>query len=206
MWSSRSEELADGRGLRFVLGLGTRSATFADVLRAWQSDATFRSLFNALLAGAPFSAFRWETPPVTATTLTRPFEFVLLDAPGLAQRPDPDAFAEHFGAAPEAGVIAFPNLGGDAILIVPCPSAVPSAYGHLAAFVRKAPEPQKHALWQSVGAALARRVGARPVWLSTAGAGVAWLHVRLDDRPKYYGFGPYRQPPEQGDPADQRYE
>ncbi|MFL6237620.1 MAG: DUF6940 family protein [Thermoanaerobaculia bacterium] len=24
------------------------------------------------------------------------------------------------------------------------------------------------------------------------GAGVSWLHVRLDDRPKYYGYGPYR--------------
>ena len=43
--------------------------------------------------------------------------------------------------------------------------------------------------------AIAARVGAEPVWLSTAGAGVPWLHVRLDDRPKYYGFGPYRQPP-----------
>jgi hypothetical protein len=88
------------------------------------------------------------------------------------------------------------NLGGDAILIVPCPVAEPSAYGHLAAFVRLAPERQRQALWQSVGEAMARRVGARPVWLSTAGAGVSWLHVRLDDRPKYYGYGPYRQHPE----------
>jgi NADH:ubiquinone oxidoreductase subunit len=36
------------------------------------------------------------------------------------------------------------------------------------------------------------RVGEQPVWLSTAGMGVAWLHVRLDDRPKYYGYSPYR--------------
>jgi len=28
---------------------------------------------------------------------------------------------------------------------------------------------------------------------STAGAGVSWLHVRLDDRPKYYGFKPYKK-------------
>jgi hypothetical protein len=33
---------------------------------------------------------------------------------------------------------------------------------------------------------------ANPEWLSTAGAGVSWLHVRLDDRPKYYGYAPYR--------------
>ena len=38
-----------------------------------------------------------------------------------------------------------------------------------------------------------RRLSAKPVWLSTAGAGVSWLHVRLDDRPKYYGYAPYRE-------------
>jgi hypothetical protein len=128
--------------------------------------------------------------------------FVLLDSPGLARRPDPEAFAEHFGGAPEAGVVVFPNRGGDAIMVVPCPKARPSAYGHLAAFVREAPESQRHALWQSVGEAMARRLGAKPVWLSTAGAGVSWLHVRLDDRPKYYGFGPYRQAAGPGAQAD----
>jgi hypothetical protein len=76
---------------------------------------------------------------------------------------------------------------------VPCPLGNDSAYGHLAAFVRLAPEDQRHALWQSVGNAMVLRLGTRPVWLSTAGAGVSWLHVRLDDRPKYYGFGSYKQ-------------
>lgn len=192
MWSVRIEELADARGLRFAVALDARPATFAEVIRAWQGDAGFRSQFNALLADAPCSAFRWETPPVTTGTLSRPFEFVLLDSPGLARRPDPEAFAEYFGGG-EAGVVAFPNLGRDAVMVVPCPVAAPSAYGHLAAFVRHAPEPQRHALWQTVGEAMARRVGSEPVWLSTAGAGVSWLHVRLDDRPKYYGHETYRQ-------------
>ena len=35
------------------------------------------------------------------------------------------------------------------------------------------------------------RLGGKPVWLSTAGLGVGWLHVRLDDRPKYYRHAPY---------------
>ena len=192
MWTARSVELADARGVRLTLALDSRPATFADVFRGWQVDAGFRSLFNALLASSSLAAFRWETPAVTDDTLTRPFECVLLDAPGLARRPEPEAFAEHFSGA-EGGVAYFANLGGDAILIVPCPVAEPSAYGHLAAFVRLAPEPQRHALWQAVGEAMARRVGAKPVWLSTAGAGVSWLHVRLDDRPKYYGYVPYRR-------------
>lgn len=137
MWSARIEELADARGLRFAVALDARPATFAEVIRAWQGDASFRSQFNALLADAPCSAFRWETPPVTTGTLSRPFEFVLLDSPGLARRPDPEAFAEHFGGG-ETGVVAFPNLGRDAVMVVPCPVAAPSAYGHLAAFVRHA--------------------------------------------------------------------
>jgi hypothetical protein len=192
MWSTRSEALPRVRGLRFAVDLDSRPATFADVLRGWREDADFRRLFNALLADPPYAAFRWETPPVSNATLMRPFEFVLLDSPGLAPRPDPDAFAEHFAGA-QSGVVEFSNLGGDAILVVPCPVAEPSAYGHLAAFVRLAPEAQQQVLWQRVGEAMARRVGVKPVWLSAAGAGVSWLHVRLDDRPKYYGFGPYRR-------------
>jgi uncharacterized protein DUF6940 len=192
MWVFRSESLPAQRALRFTIDLNSQPASFADVLRAWQSDPAFRALFNAQLAGAPFTAFRWETPPVTDATATRAFEFVLLDSPGLERRPEPAAFAEHFGSDSDASVVVFSNLGGDAILIVPRPMAAPSAYGHLAAFVRQAPEAQRQALWQAVGDTMARRLRAKRVWLSTAGAGVAWLHVRLDDRPKYYGYEPYQ--------------
>lgn len=192
MWNVRSEKLADARGLRIAVVFGTRPATFAEVIRAWEGDPDFRSWFGSLLADAPYTAFRWETPPVTESTVSWPFEFVLLDSPELARRPEPEAFADHFAAA-ASGIAVFPNLGGDAIMVVPSPIAEASAYGHLAAFVRQAPERQRHALWQAVGRAMAWRIGAKPVWLSTAGAGVSWLHVRLDEHPKYYGFAPYRR-------------
>lgn len=194
MWTAQSEPLADGRGMQASLDVDSRRATFAEVVQAWQTDADFRAWFNSLLAAAPYHAFRWETPGVTSATRAQPFQFVLLVEPSLARAPDPHAFAEHFGAARD-GVAVFTNLGGDATMIVPAPLAEPSAYGHLAAFVRLAPQTQRHALWQTVGNTLARRVSDKPVWLSTAGAGVSWLHVRLDDRPKYYGHRPYRSPP-----------
>ena len=168
------------------------AASFAEVLRLWKEDAAFRSLFLALLANAPFKAFRWETPGLTAATVERPFECVLLDSPGLARPVEPQAFAAQFAADDGRGVVAFPNLGKDAVLVVPCPLAAPEAYGHLAAFVREAPDTQLHTLWQVVGEAMTSRLSAAPVWLSTAGAGVSWLHMRLDDRPKYYGHAPYR--------------
>jgi len=194
MWTPRSEHLGNGQLIRVAIDRDSSPVAYADVLRRWQDDADFRSLFIGLLANSPFTAFRWETPPITTATANRPFEFVLLDSPGLARNPNADAFAEHISGAAQDGVVEFPNLGKDAIMVVPCPSGSLSAYSHLGAFVRQAPERQRHALWQLVGRAVQRRLGTKPVWLSTAGAGVSWLHVRLDDKPKYYGYWPYRSP------------
>jgi hypothetical protein len=192
MWSSRSEPLAEGRVTKFAIDEGSVPVSYGAVLERWQNDADFRSWFTRLLAQGPYAAFRWETPALALATANRPFEFVLLDSPGLARTPDAEAFADHFDGAPEKGVVEFANIGKDAILVVPCPRGPHSAYGHFGAFVREAPESQQHALWETVGAAVQRRLSKKPVWLSTAGAGVAWLHVRLDDRPKYYGHAAYR--------------
>jgi len=191
MWTTRGEPLTELAGTRVAVEFGGRPATYDRVLRGWAEEAGFRELFTSLLAACPYAAFRWETPPVTRESLTRPFEFVLLDSPGLARAPDEEAFVEHFRT--DAEVVSFLNLGRDAVLVVPTPRAAPDCYGHLAAFVRSAPDSQRHSLWKGVAEAMRERVGQKPVWLSTAGAGVSWLHVRLDDRPKYYGFNAYRQ-------------
>jgi Family of unknown function (DUF6940) len=193
MWSTRYEELDADRGARFTIDLDSRPATFVEVLRAWIEDEEFRAMFSDLLANSRFSAFRWEAPPVTALTVRQHFEFVLLDSPALARGADSRAFAQYFGTSGDRGVVVFPNIGRDAVMVVPSPIAAVSCYAHLAAFVRDAPEWQRHALWRAVGEAMVARVGSTPVWLSTAGAGVSWLHVRLDDRPKYYGYAPYRR-------------
>ena len=192
MWSTRKTLLPGGRVLKCSIDLGSSPLSYASVLDRWQNDAGFRNHFIQTLAKAPFSAFRWETPPVTNGSMNQPFEFVLLDSPDLLTRPDPCAFSEHFRAAQAGGIVEFSNLGGDAVLVVPCPGNRPLDYAHLAAFLRHAPAEQQHALWQAVAAAMQRRLGARPVWLSSAGGGVAWLHLRLDDRPKYYGYAAYR--------------
>lgn len=190
MWSSATEQLPRGRGVLHALRRESSPVSYADVLRLWQHDTGFRTYFLGVLADAPFAEYRWETPPITSATADRPFEFVLHDTPGLSRTPDRDAFAEHFTPADQ--VVSFPNLGGDATLVVPCPRADDSAYGHLAAFVRLAPEVQQHALWKRVGEVMEKRLGRERVWLSTAGAGVSWLHVRLDGQPKYYSHAPYR--------------
>ena len=122
MWTPHSEQMADGHLLRVTIDLDSSPVSYAAVLRRWQHDEDFRSFFITLLADSPFSAFRWETPPITTATANRPFEFTLLDSPGLARKPDIGAFAEHFKDAVAKEVVEFANMGKDAIMIVPCPN------------------------------------------------------------------------------------
>lgn len=194
MWESQIDDLDRGRQRLVRILHDGRVASYADVLERWQSDEVFRSFFIRTLAEAPQDAYLWETPPITKATATRGFEFVLVDSPDLARLgPDPHSFAPHFEAAEaEAEVVAFANLGGDAFLVAPTPQAAPDAYPHLAAFARGAPIEQQHAFWRTVGAKVQCRLSDRPLWLSTCGLGVAWLHARLDSWPKYYTYQPYR--------------
>jgi len=145
------------------------------------------------LRGSPFAAYFWETPPITAATVERPFEFVTVRGPALAQlRASPRAFAAHLRPGE---VATFPNLGADAILVSPGTTGRDSSYAHLGSYLREAPDTQVQALWSAVGEALAawlREHPSRPVWVSTSGLGVPWVHVRLDSRPKYYTYVPYR--------------
>lgn len=165
---------------------------FQDVWLAWRSDPGFRELWIRSLREIPFAAYCWECPPVSEQTRSHPFECVFISSPSLARMsPEPEAFADYF--RPQCRVASFENLGGDALLVAPGPAGPGLDYRHLAAFARDAPDSQQHALWQAVGEAMEARVGDRPVWLSTAGHGIGWLHVRLDSRPKYYQHGPYKK-------------
>ena len=180
--------------LTFTNAHSTR-LSYADVLELWQTDPDFQDLFGRELSTVPFTAFRWETPPVTQSTIKREFECVVIDWPTLERPKDPTSFADQFRRDPTSQVIAFPNLSGDSLLIVPRPIDSSSEYTHLARFLRSAPREQQRAMWKLVGKTMTQRIGSHPTWLSTAGDGIAWLHVRLDSRPKYYSHTEYRSVP-----------
>lgn len=109
-------------------------------------------------------------------------------------KPDTGAFEQHLAS----DVSVFRNLGGDAVLVSPRQVSGIDAltYVHLANYVRGAPPQQVLLLWAEVGSAVEKRVSemkGKPVWLSTSGLGVYWLHVRLDSTPKYYTYDPYKR-------------
>jgi len=191
MWTAPTEPISGGQRCRIRQG-GT-DLSFRELFNLLEEEAEFAAWYTELLAGAEFAAYFWEHPPLTAATYDHPAEFVLLDSPTLARLcPEPEPFQAQFARYGAAEVATFPNLGGDAVLVVPRPVGPADAYGHLAAFVRRGPAGQVRALWAQVGRMVRENLGPAPRWLSTAGLGVSWLHIRLDSRPKYYRFGPYK--------------
>jgi hypothetical protein len=190
-WTSEARQL-DHRTIKVRL-MADAPLSFAAVVRLLECAAEFRSFLTLSIQQTGYNSYFWEVPPVTSSTMGRPFEFVVVEGASLEfLRPDPKPFADHFAAHPNESVIAFPNLGGDALLVVPAPiSADVGCYTHLGRFLREAPSSQIDAFWQTVGRSIKRRISESPLWLSTAGMGVSWLHLRLDSRPKYYRHKPY---------------
>jgi len=190
-WDFHTQQLAREK-LRASLCADGTAMRFADVIRQWKDNAAFRAFWTASLRTLPFEAYCFEVPPLTSKALDRPFECVLVESPALARTaPDPAPFADHFRRHPGCQAVVFENLGRDAVLVAPCPRGDPQFYTHLAAFMHRAPLSQVGELWRVTAEALETRLGDAPVWLSTAGLGVYWLHLRLDSRPKYYRHRPY---------------
>lgn len=193
MWKSQRQLIDGGRIHQISIFRDDKQVTYLDAIELWQQDISFRAFFISLLADTPMPAYFWETPPVTTATVEQAFEFVLIDSPKLANiEPDPSDFQQHFESTTKE-VVTFLNLGKDALLVVPCPITDIPESTHLANFVREAPKSQQHFLWKTVGKYLQKRVSRQPIWVSTSGLGVHWLHVRLDSRPKYYCYEPYKQ-------------
>lgn len=194
MWEASLEPIASG--VQVHLHEDGVALTFRRFFELLEQDAEFVRWYSTELSSSPYEAFFWELPPLTTETFDRVAECVLIGSTALASLPaDMTPFSAQFDRQPDASVITFRNLGGDALLVVPAPLAEAEAYPHLAAFLRRAPRDQVGALWQTTAACMLENLSASPTWLSTAGLGVCWLHLRLDTRPKYYRYMPYKSDP-----------
>jgi hypothetical protein len=195
MWSIERTSIREGWSEKLALFRNGGAASFADVIAAWDSDAAFRGYFIGEISAAPWPAFLWEMPPIRRDMVERNYECVIIRSDALARmHPDAEAFAAEFRDA-AGSVVAFRNLGGDALLVAPCPLTELSTYTHIAAFLRGTPESQQHELFIALAGAIGRelrRTTAR-IWTSTSGLGIGWLHVRLDSFPKYYQHRSYAE-------------
>lgn len=189
-YAHRVAPLAPGT-LRYVIDADQAPLAKRAAFERLGADPAFRDYLSGLLRRVAFPSYRLELPPLSAATVSEPFEFVVVDDPRLEVPPEPAVFASYFEPPVDAPVRTVANLGGTARLIVPRQIGAAEHYAHLARFLRGAPAPQVHALWQCVAAGVLADLDDEPLWVSTAGGGVAWLHVRLERHPKYYRHRPY---------------
>lgn len=192
MWKGCTESLASEKR-KYELVWKNKKLTYREVITLWSSSREFRGWFSSLLAASSFKRFYFEVVPVALSTLDREFEFVLIDYPARKRsHVHLDTFGDYFRALPEEEVLAFPNFGEDAMLVVPAPRTALSVYSDLGSFVRCAPAGQVDALWKRVGEVVFRSIGEQPLWLCTVGIALHYLHIRLDERPKFIRYLPYR--------------
>lgn len=194
MWDARTDS-TERNVHKIRLFENTDQLSYESVIGYWHSRPEFRDFYISTLKDARFEAFFWENPPLTRSNISQPYEFVLLASPQLSRvSADPQPFSQQFRQLDnDQSVIQFQNLGGDAVLIAPRPIASQIDYAHFAVFLRHTPASQAHQLFMVLADALKKTVSNDPVWVSTSGLGVYWLHIRLDKRPKYYTYQPYRQ-------------
>lgn len=191
MWEAVKQPVAGG--VCFHILQESSRLSFRELFTLLESNPDFSRWYADILTSTDLEAFFWEHPPLTKANYEETAEFVLIGSSQLASlHPDPEPFASQFADRPDTDVISFPNLGGDAVLVVPRPIGNIEAYPHLAVFLRRAPESQVRALWKATGKIVRAGLSSTPMWLSTAGLGVSWLHLRLDTRPKYYTYEPYK--------------
>ena len=191
MWDAYVESVPSG--IRIKTYQGNAQMSFREFFSLLKSNAEFASWYSETLAGCDFEAFFWEFPPLTTTSFEESAEFVIIESVALSKlRPDAAPFETQFSLQPGSDVITFPNLGGDAMLIVPTQRGSIDMYPHLATFLRTAPRDQIRSLWKVAADAVQANLSRTPRWLSTAGLGVSWLHLRLDTRPKYYNYLAYK--------------
>ncbi len=190
MWNVKKTIVKDARIEKFQILENDQLLTFKKVIDLWISNADFRVFYSGILTSSPFQSFFWEHPPLTKDDIDNDYEFVLVRSSQLhltqAERQD---FEEHFQG--DELVVAFPNLGKNAQLIVPTPDRKDEIYNHFGNFLKHASAEQIHDFWKLVGECFEQSLTDQKRWLSTAGLGVFWLHVRIDQRPKYYKYGQY---------------
>jgi hypothetical protein len=169
--------------------------SFADVIKRWQNSGIFREFYTATLLKHGENGCFWEHPKLNKSTVDQPYECVITQTDAFSKR---TANFRPFARAVSPGkrISIFPNLSGEALLVVPNPPDKISFNGRdLISFHQTAPIDLVHDLWKNIGQETAKAIAANAPfqYLSTHGLGVLWLHIRLEQSPKYYHHRPYKR-------------
>lgn len=191
MWNIDSIAFESLGATKYYVTSNNNKLSFEAIIDLLIHSTEFRLFFNEILANNKFVAYFFEVKSVTNKQIDKAFEFVLVSNETLSNiKADKTAFNKQL--TNNQPIVSFFNLNKDAILIVPNEISQQKYYAHLAIFVRNADKNQIDQFWKTVGIKYKESISEKPIWLSTSGLGVYWLHMRIDQRPKYYSFNEYK--------------
>jgi hypothetical protein len=166
------------------LKAGEMPLTWWAVAEALSQSPHFRQHWHHTWAEVGFD-FQWKPIPLHPEfSQTHPFFAVLV--PATFPPADATAYREYLQDNNE--IAFFPNLSGDAQLLIPPASG---DYGHMAAFCRGAPADLYHVFWAKAAEIVRQAIERNEtMWCNTHGHGVPWFHLRCDRTFKYIAFPP----------------
>lgn len=141
--------------------------------------------FIQLLQDIPFATYQLQSPSIHKPI--KNFYMNVYESPGLQKmKLDTKTYKEYFKKNQDIAV--FCNLTNDTLLIVPkiLPKTDKNIYKNISIYSRNAPLKQQVKLWKTVGKELDKCKGG--CYLNTHGYGIGWLHIRIDQTPKYYSI------------------
>ena len=151
-----------------------------DIGNLMRHNIKFKKEFVSILRNCTFSAYYFQCDKLN---FNKAFSFTLIDAPELVKiQCDYKTFDKQLKNT--CKVCVFPNLGKNATLIVPNYKIGKNTgvdYRSIATYFKTAGMAALIRLVEAMGDNVYENC-----YLSTSGLGVHYLHVRIEDTPKYY--------------------
>jgi len=180
----------NGRTTRIVFNISTIEAIGYLV----ESNPEMLTKMHEALDDDRFRTYVWETPRMDSQNTHKSFEFVLVNTP-MTNRANISRFTRINQIQRQGvrgrGAISF-DSPSKTRLIIPENTGGNARFANIAEFNRHANKAQQASLWKLVAVEYGRALSSvRPIWLSTSGLEVPWLHVRVSKTPRYYKHRPY---------------
>jgi hypothetical protein len=196
----------DGASKKFSFAVDGKELSYKNVMDLLRSsNPEIVDLLTKEIKFSNYESVYWEVVPITARNFDKTkFEFVILEAYLEHRSVDGSPFYEHFTHhcnEKTPSVVTFKSLNKDATMVVPCPyhdKEDNDHMSHLKSFLAYSSSHEITQLWSTMARTLNEELMRnaedpdKTLWLSTSGGGVAWLHIRIDTRPKYYNHREYK--------------
>lgn len=132
----------------------------------------------------PNRSFQWNTSGISTDNSIYKESFLMDDR--LPTEQDYTKYEKYFKDSGGKDAVSFPNLNGDAIMVVPIPKNGGN-FATLHTFNETATFLQKKELWKLVVKTIQKQLKVWPrVWVSVHGHGVPYLHIRVSSVPRHY--------------------